>query len=308
MTATLRHVTGMGAVFGSPEEALAQARHDLSRVNHLDPLEIIEGDVSAQLADHIDQTYGDPTLNRARKLGGKVKVLERDFKPCDCNLCEFDREAPTLHHEDRAVLSELLLARVVLERDLSGDERDELVRLVGDSRRMAQRLRDARAGGRPPIAGGATPAAGFTVDWTAVALAAATAKTIASVLTSANTPVDFPEVSVSGDNTSGTLLAELVYGNNTAAGTSSAFTPLQFRGRIQTLVATAAITYTAEPTVLTVVKRWLFPWPGGPFLLQSPLGRELNSITTAATSGKLVGLRLNSSTVGNSHGYLEVEE
>lgn len=299
MPATLRYKDGSGAVYATPEEALAQARHDLSFPTHLDPHEILEGDVSERLAPHVDGL---------RKLD-RGKILEAKFEPCECHLCEFQREAPSLHHEDRAVFDELLAARVILERDLSKDERDELERLLGSSARMAQRLRDARAGGLPPIAGGSVPAAGFTITWTAVGLTGAAAKTLAGVVSSANTPVDFAEIGVGGDGASGNVLVEMVYGTNAGAGTSTPFTPLQFRGRAQTIAAAGSITYTAEPTVLTVIKRWRFPWPGGPFVLQSPLGRELNSITAASTAGKFAGVRCTSSvTVTNSDGYAEIEE
>lgn len=299
MTVTLRYRDGSGALYDSPENALAQARHDLSFPTHLDPHEIVDGDFSEHLAVHSDGLG---------KLPGS-KVLAGTFEPCDCALCEFQREAPTLHHEDRAVFDQLLAARVILKRDLSKDEREELERLLGSTARVAQRLRDARAGGLPPIAGGSVPAAGFTITWTAVGLTAATAKTLAGVISSANTPVDFAEIAVGGDGASGNLLVEMVYGTNAGAGTSTPFTPLQFRGRAQTIAASGSITYSAEPTVLTVIKRWRFPWPGGPFILQSPLGRELNSITAAATSGKFSGVRCTSSaTVTNSDGYAEIEE
>lgn len=304
MPVTLRYADGSGAVHRSAEDALAQARHDLSFPTHLDPHEIVDGDVSDLLDGHRATGATGP-----RALPERARVLERRFDPCACHLCEFQREAPTLHHEDRAVFDELLAARVILERDLTADERGELERLLGSSARVAQRLRDARAGGTPPIAGGSVPAAGFTITWTAVGLTAATAKTVAGVISSANTPVDFAEVAVGGDGASGNLLVEMVYGTNAGAGTSTPFTPLQFRGRAQTIAAAGSITYSAEPTVLTVIKRWRFPWPGGPFVLQSPLGRELNSITAAATSGKFAGVRCTSSaTVTNSDGYAEIEE
>lgn len=168
------------------------------------------------------------------------------------------------------------------------------------------------AKGIAPIGGGGVPGGGFTVTSTAVALTAATAKTVLGVLTGSNNPVDLVEFGASGDATSGNLLIELVFGTNAtnAPGTSStSFTPLAVRGPTQTLNATAGVTWTAEPTVLTVVKRWRFPWPGGPFVLQAPLGRELNSVVAASTSGKFVGFRMTSSVaVTNSDYYAELEE
>lgn len=165
--------------------------------------------------------------------------------------------------------------------------------------------------GLPPIGGGSSPPAGFTVTSTAIALSAATAKTVLGVLSGANSPVDVVEFAVSGDATSGNILVELVFGTNAsnAPGTNStSFTPLQIRGRAQTINATAGITWTAEPTVLTVVKRWRMPWPSGPFVIQFPLGREPNSIVAASTSGKFVGWRLTSSVTANVDQYAEIEE
>jgi len=171
-----------------------------------------------------------------------------------------------------------------------------------------------RYGKLPPIEGGSTPGSGYTVTWTAQTLTSATARTMVGLATGANTPLQLVEFSLSGDATSGTLLIELVYGTNATnpPGTNSvSFTPLQMRGPVQTMVSTAAVAWTAgnEPTVLTALKRWRFPWPGGPFTLQSPLGREANSIPTTATSGKFIGFRLTSSqAVSNCDGYLEFEE
>lgn len=176
------------------------------------------------------------------------------------------------------------------------------------------RWHDSTGGKRwlPQIAGGAIPGAGFTVTSTGIGLTAATAKTTVGVLSGANSPVDIVEFAVSGDGASGNLLIELVFGTNAsnAPGTNStSFTPLQIRGRAQTMNATAGITWTAEPTVLTVVKRWRLPWAAGCFVLQAPLGREVNSIVAASTSGKFVGFRMTSSvTVTNTDYYAELEE
>lgn len=202
---------------------------------------------------------------------------------------------------------------LIYEHPLLRDWRDcEAALRSGD---MGHREFLDRFGKLPPIAGKGVPGAGYTVTWTAQALTAATARTIAAVLTGANSPVDLPEFSVSGDATSGNLLIELVYctaaTNSTIGTNNTTFTPLQFRGPTQTFSSTAGIAWTAgnEPTVETVIKRWRYAWPGGPIIIQSPLGRELNSIPTAATSGKMIGFRLTSSTsVTNCDGYLEVEE
>lgn len=191
----------------------------------------------------------------------------------------------------------VLLARSV--RVLTGD----------DARRRMDAKLELAMRGIAPIAGGSEPGAGFTVTSTAVALSAATAKTVLGLSAGTTTPVNLIEFAASGDATTGNLLIELVYGTGAGAGTSTSFTPLAVRGPPQSLIATGSITYSAEPTVLTVVKRWRFPWPGGPFVLQAPLGREGNSVIASSTMGKFVGIRATSSVaVTNSDWYAETEE
>lgn len=177
-----------------------------------------------------------------------------------------------------------------------------------DRQRLVWRrmLREAAAEG--PVA--AVPGNAYTVNSSAFALSTS-AKTAVNLITgSANQPA-IVEFGVSCDATTGTILIELVYSTQGAAGTvGSSPTPTQTRGwPAQSSAATAGVNYSAEPTTLTRIKAWRMAMPGGPFVLQSPLGREPTGIVTAATSGKGMGLRLTASTgTPNSDSYVEYEE
>jgi hypothetical protein len=160
----------------------------------------------------------------------------------------------------------------------------------------------------PRIGGAGEPGTGVVLNVAAVSTTS-TAKTVIAYQSSANTPVNLVELGVSADGTSGNLLVELCWSTAATAGTAgTAPTSQQIRGPAGTLNATVTGNYSAEPTVLTRVKAWRFPLPGGPFVIQSPLGREPNSITAASTAGKQVCLRLTASVTCNTDSYVEIEE
>lgn len=156
------------------------------------------------------------------------------------------------------------------------------------------------------------PGNAYTIVSPAFALST-TAKTAINLISgSANQP-SIVEYGISCDGTTGNLLIELCQSTQATTGTvGSSPTPAQIRGwPAQTSQNTAGISYTAEPTVLTTsgVKRWRIPLPGGPFVLQAPLGRETSGIVTAATAGKGLCLRLTASTgTPNGDSYVEYEE
>lgn len=88
----------------------------------------------------------------------------------------------------------------------------------------------------------------------AVALSAATAKTILAVLAPAQFGVDLRGFTISLDGATSTatpVLWELCALDGTTAGTSTAGTVRQDYGRPITAGFTTAYNYTAEPTVLT---------------------------------------------------------
>ena len=103
-------------------------------------------------------------------------------------------------------------------------------------------------------------------------------------------------------------LLEVVSSTQATAGTSGVTpTITQIRGRTTTGSApTGGGNYTAEPTVLVSLKRWYVPQFNGLFILQLPLGREIECDSSGGTI-KALGLRINTSATVNVVGYMEVE-
>jgi hypothetical protein len=104
------------------------------------------------------------------------------------------------------------------------------------------------------------------VTGAAVALAAATPKTVLAVVGPATFGIDLRKLSVGFDGVTATntpVLIELCYSTFATAGTNSAVTPAQIYGRATAVGATAARNYTVEPTVLTVIKEYLLTPNGG---------------------------------------------
>jgi hypothetical protein len=175
-------------------------------------------------------------------------------------------------------------------------------------REWGRTLRDVLRSGRPTMS---VPGNAYSVVSPVFAVTT-TAKTAVNLITGASNQPSIVEWGVSCDGTSGNLLIELCQSTQAGAGTpGSSPTPTQIRGwPAQTSANTCSISYTAEPTVLTTsgVKRWRIPLPGGPLVIQSPLGREITGIITAATSAKGLCLRLTASVAANADSYAEWEE
>ena len=139
-----------------------------------------------------------------------------------------------------------------------------------------------------------------------VALTAATAKTILNVINAANGLIRITEMAVSFDGVSSTaepVTVELCSSTQATAGTSTSHTIVQTRGPTRTVQATAARNYTAEPTTLTVIKRWLVHPQTGLFV-QFPLGREPEQVTTADG----LCIRCTAPAAVNVQAYMEFEE
>ena len=92
----------------------------------------------------------------------------------------------------------------------------------------------------------------FEANASSVALVAATAKTILTVTASANVPLAIWEWQITLDGaTAAAVPVTVEIGRPTTAGTSSAYTPRKLDpGRAETIQATAAITFTVEPTMV----------------------------------------------------------
>lgn len=148
--------------------------------------------------------------------------------------------------------------------------------------------------------------AGYTVQTTAdVALSAATAKTILGVVAAANVTARLTEIAVSFDGVTSTaepVTVELCRGDGTGAGTSTSQTPAQVRGFTRTVQCSGARNYSAEPTTLTVLKRWLVH-PQTGMMAQFPLGREVEH-----TGAGGLFLRLTAPAAVNAQAHMEFEE
>ncbi len=114
----------------------------------------------------------------------------------------------------------------------------------------------------------------------AVALSAATAKTILGWKAHANSGLLLLDYEVSFDGTSAgatPVLVEICYvtwATNAPGTNSTSVTPTQRSGRVLTVGATAGKTWTAEPTVISVIRERLLTPNGGLVIYDYPLGKE----------------------------------
>jgi hypothetical protein len=113
----------------------------------------------------------------------------------------------------------------------------------------------------------------------AVALSAATAKTILGARAHANSALDLQRLRVSFDGVTASAVPVLVelcaatFATNAPGTASTSVTPVLSYGRSTTVGWTAAKTWTTEPTVLTVVEEFLLTPNGGTVMYDFPLGQ-----------------------------------
>lgn len=109
-----------------------------------------------------------------------------------------------------------------------------------------------------------------------VALTATTAKTVISVITTANRRARIKEIFIgfkSVTSTDAPVLVEEVQADTDGTGTSETPRALD-PADAGAAVTTSKRDYSAEPTTnITVRKLWLVP-PSGSFIIQNPLGEE----------------------------------
>lgn len=114
----------------------------------------------------------------------------------------------------------------------------------------------------------------------AVALAAATAKTIIGVKAHANSGLELVRVKVEFDGVTASavpVLCELGYctwATNSPGTASTSTTPRQRNGRVLTAGFTSGKTWTTEPTAITVLDDFLLTPNGGVIFYDHPLGYE----------------------------------
>lgn len=112
----------------------------------------------------------------------------------------------------------------------------------------------------------------------AVALSAATAKTVLGVRSNAAFGLDLKKYRVSLDGTTASAVPVLVelcsatFATNPPGTSSTAVTPVQTYGRTIAHGVTGGQAWTSEPTVLAVVDTWLLTPNGGTLGLDIPLG------------------------------------
>lgn len=141
----------------------------------------------------------------------------------------------------------------------------------------------------------------------AVALSAATAKSIIGVKAHANSGLllSFLEVGFDGVTASAVpVLVELGYctfGANSPGTNSTSTTPRQKNGRVLTAGFTSGKTWTTEPTTITVLRDWILTPNGGLVIYDIPLGKELD---TALAEGFVI--RCNAPATVNVRATLEV--
>lgn len=116
-----------------------------------------------------------------------------------------------------------------------------------------------------------------------VALTAATAKSVLGARAHANSALDLQRLRVSFDGVTASAVPVLVelcaatFATNAPGTNSTSVTPVLNYGRSTTAGWTAAKNWTAEPTVLTVVKELLLTPNGGLIMYDFPLGQTPDS-------------------------------
>lgn len=154
--------------------------------------------------------------------------------------------------------------------------------------------------------------AGFSVVLgSGIALAPAAPKTTIMITPGASVPLRNVEWAQGFDGITATnipVLVELIVWNGATFGTRTIAAPQQTYGEsTATTIASGFVNYTAEPTVLTVIKEWLVTPNGGLLVIQSPLNRELLS-TSSLGVVKGFGLRCTAQQAVNVRGYIEYSE
>jgi hypothetical protein len=117
----------------------------------------------------------------------------------------------------------------------------------------------------------------------AVALSAATAKSILGAKAHANSGLLLVKYEVAFDGVTASAVPVLVevcactFATNSPGTNSTSVTPAQVSGRVLTAGFTAGKTWTTEPTVITVLEEKLLTPNGGVIIYDYPLGTEPDS-------------------------------
>ena len=149
--------------------------------------------------------------------------------------------------------------------------------------------------------------AGYVAESAVQAMPAAVAETMVNIINAANSLFRITEWGVTFDGVTAAAVPvtiEICSCTQAGAGTAGGSTIRQIRGPTRTVQATAGTNYTAEPTVITVLKTYYVRADGGLFVIQYPLGREPEMTVTA--DGLLI--RATAAATVNGNCYVEFEE
>ena len=142
----------------------------------------------------------------------------------------------------------------------------------------------------------------------AVALSAATAKTVIGAKAHANSGLQLKGFEIAFDGVTASavpVLVELCYctwATNSPGTASTSTTPRQKHGRALTAGFTSGKAWTTEPTALTVLKEFLLAPDKGLFAYQFPLGQEPDS---ALAEG--FAIRVTAPAVVNTRAGMDLE-
>jgi hypothetical protein len=175
-----------------------------------------------------------------------------------------------------------------------------------------------RRGAVPQNAGGGRNQPSYRIAGALFALTT-TAKThlyLASSVTAGQQPYTLTMVESSNDGTTGNWTITMEGSTHATAGTPGTAPTVTQIGRFGPVVASATATggvvggnYSAEPTALQVFGALIVPLPTAPFLLQYPLGREVDANGTASAIMRAIAHRHVMSTgTPNVRSTIEIEE
>jgi hypothetical protein len=142
----------------------------------------------------------------------------------------------------------------------------------------------------------------------AVALSAATAKTILGVKAHANSGIQCKGFKVGFDGVTASAVPVLIefcyctFATNSPGTASTSVTAAQTYGRALTAGFTAGKTWTTEPTTITVIEEFLLTPNAGLVIYQWPLGQEPD---TALAEGLVI--RCTAPATVNVRGTMDVE-
>lgn len=204
------------------------------------------------------------------------------------------------------------------KRDLPADTADMQAAIrrhefMRDIDTMLRRAKDA------PGLVAAVPGNAYLVHsgGSAVALTAATRKSLFYINAAAANQCSIDEIAVGFDGVTASAVPALVEfvnstkASNSTPGTGSAtFTPIQTRGwPAQASAQAAANTITSEPTVYVTNRQFLVSPNGGLLVVQFPLGREWTSVASGtAQSGNQLAVAVTAPAGVNARAFAEYEE